>query len=139
MVGENGQDRTEKKLSPKQARAIRHLLEKPTIQAAAASTQIARSTMYEWLSDPDFKAALSAAESDKLTAVKARIVSTGSSSCALIVCVAPIERAKESLGGTMSTAMIIPAPERTAVWIMFRPTPPQPKTAIQSPARRDEV
>ena len=59
--------------------------------------------------------------------------STGSSVSALTKCVAPISSAFCSLKGTLSTAMIFDAAARTAPWMTFRPTPPQPYTATVLP------
>ena len=71
---ENGQYRTqEKELSSKQQRAIRWLLESPTIQGAAAKAKVSRSQLYVWMEAPEFKAALSKAEKQKMAAVTARL------------------------------------------------------------------
>ena len=68
-----------------------------------------------------------------LPPVSARTASTGSVSRESIVCVAPNSRAHSSLRGSMSTPMIVPAPARRAPAIAAFPTPPQPKTATESP------
>ena len=47
--------------------------------------------------------------------------------------VAPISRASSCLAGLGSTATISPAPATAAAWTMFRPTPPHPTTATESP------
>lgn len=50
-------------LSPKQIQAITALLSHPTMEQAAKSADVARRTLYQWLSEPAFKAALTEAES----------------------------------------------------------------------------
>jgi hypothetical protein len=47
-----------KKLSPARLKAIAALLENETIAAAAKTAKIGRTTLYEWLKDPEFAAAL---------------------------------------------------------------------------------
>ena len=47
--------------------------------------------------------------------------------------VAPRRRAWASLPAWRSTARIGPALTRRAPWMMFRPMPPQPKTATLAP------
>ncbi len=50
-----------------------------------------------------------------------------------------MSRARSCLAGLGSTATISPAPATAAAWTMFRPTPPQPTTATESPGRTRAV
>ena len=54
-------------LSANKKRAIRALLESPSVTTAAAACGLARRTLFAYLSDPDFAAALRA-EQDRATA-----------------------------------------------------------------------
>ncbi len=63
------------KLTPKQERAIRALLEHKSVGEAAASIGVGERTLYRWLTDPAFKVALSAAEGDLLDAATRRLLS----------------------------------------------------------------
>lgn len=60
-------------LSAKQRRGIISLLEEGTIQAAAESAGVTPKTIYRWMDDPDFRAALRAAEGQLLVLVTARL------------------------------------------------------------------
>jgi hypothetical protein len=55
-------------LTPKQQRAVRALLEHKSVGEAASSIGVGERTLFRWLTDPAFKLALSAAESDLLDA-----------------------------------------------------------------------
>lgn len=63
------------KLTPKQERAIRALLEHKSVSEAAASIGVGERTLYRWLTDPAFQQALSAAEGDLLDAATRRLLS----------------------------------------------------------------
>ena len=53
-------------LSPAQVRAVAAIMTTRTVTAAAAEAKVTTRTIYRWLTDPDFKAALAAAEADLL-------------------------------------------------------------------------
>jgi hypothetical protein len=61
------------------------------------------------------------------------MASTGSPSRLLTVWVAPIVVAHSSFCGSMSTAMMVPAPASLAPATAAAPTPPQPITATLFP------
>jgi transposase-like protein len=61
-------------LSTKQRRAVRSLLTRATVEAAAKDAGIGESTLYTWLRDDNFRAALVAAESDALNTASRRLV-----------------------------------------------------------------
>lgn len=56
--GEMIQNETNKKLSPKQARAVEAMMTEPTIRGAAEKAGIGHATIYRWLGDPAFVEAL---------------------------------------------------------------------------------
>lgn len=62
-------------LTPKQQRAVRALLEQKSVGDAAKSIGVGERTLFRWLTDPAFKLALSAAESDLLDAATRRLLS----------------------------------------------------------------
>ena len=53
---------TERKLTLKQEKALACLLSEPTIEAAAKAAKVSKTILYEWLKQPEFKAALDAAK-----------------------------------------------------------------------------
>lgn len=61
-------------LTQQQQRAINALLVSPSLTAAAKSTGVARKTLYRWMEDPAFRAALDAAESEVLDGVSRRLL-----------------------------------------------------------------
>lgn len=61
-------------LTPKQQRAVRALLEHKSVGEAASSIGVGERTLFRWLTDPAFKLALSAAESDLLDAATRRLL-----------------------------------------------------------------
>ena len=69
-----------------------------------------------------------------LPPVRARIASTGSPAPASTVCVAPKEVASWSFPGSRSTPMMVAAPASFDPATAAHPTPPQPKTATESPS-----
>lgn len=71
-------------LNTKQRRAIRALLNKPTIELAAKESQVGESTLYHWLRQDDFRQALTAAESDALDNASRRLVSLTEHAISLI-------------------------------------------------------
>lgn len=68
---------TERKLTPKQEKALACLLTEPTIEGAARSVGVSKTTMYQWLKDATFKTALDEARAllftDNLGVLKASI------------------------------------------------------------------
>jgi len=61
-------------LTPKQQRAVRALLEHKSVGEAASSIGVGERTLFRWLTEPAFKLALSAAESDLLDAATRRLL-----------------------------------------------------------------
>jgi phage terminase small subunit len=61
-------------LTLKQRRAVTALLTQPDTTAAARSAGASRDTLYRWLAEPAFQAALRDAEADALAAVSRRLV-----------------------------------------------------------------
>lgn len=57
-------------LTPKQRQAIAALLSQPTLTAAAREAGVSREGLYRWLKEPEFSAALTAAESEHLQSVQ---------------------------------------------------------------------
>ena len=57
-------------LTPKQRATIAALLSQPTLSAAAKQVGVSRDAVYRWLKEPDFAAALVAAESEHLQSVQ---------------------------------------------------------------------
>lgn len=68
---------TERKLTLKQEKALACLLSEPTIEAAAKAAKVSKTILYEWLKQPEFKAALDNAKhllfSDGLATLKASV------------------------------------------------------------------
>jgi thiamine phosphate synthase YjbQ (UPF0047 family) len=69
-MNENG-----RKITPKQVQAIQALLTTPTITAAVEKAGIAERTIYRWLADADFQAALTEAESALLRDIQRELLS----------------------------------------------------------------
>ena len=63
-----------KKLTPKQEAAVRALLTSKNVGEAAAAVGVSERTLYRWLTDPAFRAALSVAEGDLLDAATRRLL-----------------------------------------------------------------
>lgn len=63
-----------KKLTPKQEQAIRALLTSKNVGEAAVAAGVSERTLYRWLTDPAFRAALSVAEGDLLDAATRRLL-----------------------------------------------------------------
>ena len=61
-------------LSPAQRRAVAAIMATRTTTAAAAQAQVAERTLYRWLTDPVFLAAVAAAEADVLAATTRAIL-----------------------------------------------------------------
>jgi transposase len=55
-------------ITPQQEAAIVALLERPSVSAAAELAGVGRSTLYEWLQRPDFRAAYREARREALEA-----------------------------------------------------------------------
>jgi hypothetical protein len=70
---EEMQENSENSISTKQQKAIAALLSERTIGAAAKKAGIAERTIYTWLIDKDFRAALRSAEKDLLETVTRRL------------------------------------------------------------------
>ena len=68
-MAENG-----RKLSTKQKRAIAALLSQKSVRAAALSAAVGERTLYRWLSDAEFRAALAAAEGDAIDQATRRLI-----------------------------------------------------------------
>lgn len=62
-------------ITTKQARAIACLLSERTTGKAAVKAQVTERTLYTWLADKDFRAALRSAEADMLETVTRRLSS----------------------------------------------------------------
>ena len=63
-----------KKLTPKQEAAVRALLTSKNVGEASGAVGVSERTLYRWLADPDFRAALSVAEGDLLDAATRRLL-----------------------------------------------------------------
>lgn len=50
-------DEVLRNLTPRQQKGLAGLLSEPSIEAAAKRAKVTRQTLYEWLKEPDFKAA----------------------------------------------------------------------------------
>ena len=61
-------------LTTQQRRAIRALLTCKTLQEAATTAQIAERTLYRWMQDADFRAALFAAEGELIDGATRRLL-----------------------------------------------------------------
>ena len=61
-------------LTPRQLRAINALLTHPTVAAAAGVLGVAPSTIYRWLSETPFRAALAQAEGEAVAAAGRKLV-----------------------------------------------------------------
>lgn len=70
-------------LTPKQRATIAALLSQPTLSAAAKQVSVSRDAVYRWLKEPDFAAALVAAESEHLQSVQRGMLAASES--ALVV------------------------------------------------------
>lgn len=64
-------------LTPKRRKAVRALIEHGSPARAADSAGVARQTIYKWMEDADFKAALQQAENAALQAFQRELVSMG--------------------------------------------------------------
>ena len=64
---------TEKVITVKQQKAITALLSERTGRDAAKKAGVSEKTLYTWLADPDFRAALRSAEGDILDTVTRRL------------------------------------------------------------------
>lgn len=67
------QNNTEYSITTKQQKAIAALLSEKTIGAAAKSAGVGERTLYTWLDEPNFKAALRSAEREILDEVTRRL------------------------------------------------------------------
>lgn len=64
-------------LTPRQTLAIASLLASGKVSDAAAAADVAPKTVYTWLKQPEFQAALSAATADTLRRLAARLAGLG--------------------------------------------------------------
>jgi hypothetical protein len=62
-------------LTPRQRRAITTLLGSKNVQEAAALSNVGERTLYRWMTEPAFKAALLAAEGEAIDAATRRLIS----------------------------------------------------------------
>ena len=74
-------------LSSKQRRALHALLIQPTIAGAAVYCGVAESTLYRWLADADFHAALAEAEGLAIDAAARRLVGLTETAIETLACV----------------------------------------------------
>lgn len=65
---------TEKKLKPNQRKAIETLLTSGSATEAAENAGVSRNTLYRWMQEPDFQAALAEAEAAALDSLSTRLV-----------------------------------------------------------------
>jgi hypothetical protein len=75
---------TEALLRPNQRRAIAALLQHGEIAAAAQAANVSRKSIYNWMRDPNFVAALRQAEADALRTLTRKLVSLGSRASGVI-------------------------------------------------------
>jgi hypothetical protein len=75
---------TEPLLRPNQRRAVAALLEHGEIAAAAQAANVSRKSIYNWMRDPNFVAALRQAEADALRTLTRKLVSLGSRASGVI-------------------------------------------------------
>ena len=61
-------------LSPRQHKALRALLTEKTVAAASVASGTGESTLYRWLGEPVFRAALAQAEGEAVAAAGRRLV-----------------------------------------------------------------
>lgn len=73
------EDRTLSELNAKQRRAVAALLTAGDASAACAAAGISRDTLYRWMKQPAFLAAVRAAEADALDALSRSLVTLGQS------------------------------------------------------------
>jgi phage terminase small subunit len=71
-------------LTTNQQRALDALLTTGTITEAAKVAGCGRRTLYRWMAEPSFAAALRAAESDALAALSRRLVTMGEAAAAAL-------------------------------------------------------
>jgi transposase-like protein len=67
-------DRKTGGVTPKQRKAIAALLSSRTIQDAAKAAKVSERTLYRWMNNPDFRAALADAESDAIDQATRRLI-----------------------------------------------------------------
>ena len=72
-------------LPTNQRRAIRALMCKPTVEAAAKFATVSESSLYRWLAEDTFRAALIEAEGVALDSAARRLVSLSEAALAVIV------------------------------------------------------
>ena len=66
-------------LSVKQLRAVRALLTHPTVAQAAVDCALSEATIYRWLANPAFRAALAQAEGEAVAAAGRKLVALAES------------------------------------------------------------
>ena len=72
-------------LTPSQTRAIAALLREPSTEAAAEATGVARSTIYRWLKEPDFRLALRQAEADAVAGASRYLAGLSSEALGVVI------------------------------------------------------
>lgn len=77
----------ENKLTPEQVQGITALLTKRDIKSAAKEVGVSETTMYRWMADPDFNAALKAAECRMIEEATRRLVQTSNSALDVLILV----------------------------------------------------
>lgn len=109
-VRQMGQNGTNKKLTPKQLRAIEALMTEPTARGAAAKAGIGHGTLYRWMEEPAFAEALREARAQAFERI-----TTGLSAAAELA----VEVLREILGDDEAAASEIAAIRIRAVRTAF--------------------
>ena len=78
------QDLTPQELTPKQRRAVEALLTTGEVAAAAAAAGVSRDTLYRWLKQPAFLAAVRGAEAAALDELSRALVRLGRTAAATL-------------------------------------------------------
>jgi hypothetical protein len=79
-----GRHGTPERLTPKQRRAVEALLATGEVKAAAAQVNVGRTTLYRWLKEPEFLAAVRQAEAEALDELSRLLVRLGRTAVATI-------------------------------------------------------
>ena len=72
------------KVTPKKRKAVEALLTKADIKKAAEAAGVSRKTLYRWLKDADFLAALAEAEAEALATLSRTLVALGDQAVAVL-------------------------------------------------------
>lgn len=73
-----------KELTPRQWRAIEHLLTQPSVKAAAQAAGVGYRTLRGWLRQPAFQQALQAVQADALAALQRQLLTLASQGCGVL-------------------------------------------------------